>query len=73
MENGAITILVQNKLKNVIKEEKDLTMTFFRDNIVGKNSLCNTLKLANGYGKKRFNNANILLAQSRITYKNVFL
>ena len=43
----------------MIKEEKGMTLIFSRDDIVGKNSLGNAVKLPGGYCKEEFNNINL--------------
>ena len=53
----ACTLVHQSIDKHIIKGGKSMTITFFRDSIVGKNYSGNELELPDGYGKEDFNNA----------------
>ena len=52
MANNAGAKLLQVSIENnLIKLENDITMTFARDKIVGKNSFGEVLSFYDGYGK----------------------
>ena len=52
MDNKAIYQLLTTSInKGLIEHEKELTMTFVRDVIVGKKSFGDALSLPDGYGK----------------------
>ena len=44
-------LLIRSIEKDIINDEKELTMTFVRNIIVGKQVLCDSLSLPVGYGK----------------------
>ena len=52
MANDAISKLLSASIKNgLIKDEKDITVTFLRNKSFGKNVLGHTLFLPKGYGR----------------------
>ena len=58
MGNDALNSLVSQSIdKHLINKGKVMMLTFFRDSIVGKNSLGNELKISDGWCKEDFNNA----------------
>ena len=57
MANEAINKLLSASMdKGLIKNEKELSMTFVRDKIVLKNMFGDTLLFPDGYGKEEFIN-----------------
>ena len=59
--HDAITKLVLASIKKgLIEDEKDLTVTFVRNNDFGKSLLGDTLLFPNGYGREHFINTHNL-------------
>ena len=55
MANDAISKLVSASIKNgLIKDERELTLTYLRNKDFGKSVLCHTLLLPKGYGRENF-------------------
>ena len=64
MANEAINkLLLESTEKGLINNEKELTVTFVRGNIVGKNTFGDTILLLDYYGKEEFTNTLILMTK----------
>ena len=64
MANEAINkLLLESMEKGLINNKKELTVTFVRGNIVGKNTFGDTILLLDYYGKEEFINTLILMTK----------
>ena len=55
-KEAIIKLLSASMEMGLINNEKEITVTFVRDNLFGKNMFSDTLLLSDGYGKEEFIN-----------------